>query len=120
VDLLHLGELGDADAISPTSTISPCAAPSQIVFRLEDRIALDTFPEPAYDQVDVKQVFPRLGAVLLRLPYRCEFCDIPRSTAAIRLKTPEQICRELDAIVPAAPGRGRPSTTISSATRSGP
>ena len=33
-------------------------------------------------------------------PYRCEFCDIPALYGRNpRLKTPEQICRELDAIV---------------------
>ena len=101
VDLLHLGELGDAtDAILAYIDDQPVRPSSQIVFRTEDRIALDAFPEPAYDQVDVSKYF--LGSVQFSsgCPYRCEFCDIPALYGRNpRLKTPEQICRELDAIV---------------------
>ena len=78
VDLLHLGELGDAtDAIIAYIDDQPVRPPSQIVFRTEERVALDAFPEPAYDQVDVSKYF--LGSVQFSsgCPYRCEFCDIP-------------------------------------------
>jgi hopanoid C-2 methylase len=101
VDLLHLGELGDAtDAILAYIDDRPVRPPGQIIFHTEDRVALDAFPEPAYDQVDVSKYF--LGSVQFSsgCPYRCEFCDIPALYGRNpRLKTPEQISRELDAIV---------------------
>jgi hopanoid C-2 methylase len=101
VDLLHLGELGDAtDAIIAYIDDAPVRPLSQIVFKTEERIALDAFPDPAYGKIDVARYF--LGSVQFSsgCPYRCEFCDIPALYGRNpRLKTPEQICRELDAIL---------------------
>jgi hopanoid C-2 methylase len=101
VDLLHLGELGDAtDAIIAYIDETPARPPSQIVFKTEERIDLDAFPEPAYGKIDVSRYF--LGSVQFSsgCPYRCEFCDIPALYGRNpRLKTPEQICRELDSIL---------------------
>src|SRR5262245_9505992 len=101
VDLLHLGELGDAtDAIVAYIDETPTPPPSQIVFKTEERIPLDAFPEPAYSKINVGQYF--LGSVQFSsgCPFRCEFCDIPALYGRNpRLKTPEQICRELDSIL---------------------
>jgi hopanoid C-2 methylase len=104
-DILHIGELGDAtrrlyEYLERTS--SP--PPGQICFTTSDRTPLSEFPTPAYDLIDIKQYF--LGSVQFSsgCPYRCEFCDIPELYGRNpRLKTPEQVCRELDAIFASGP-----------------
>lgn len=104
-DILHVGELGDAtrrlyDYLERTT--SP--PPGQIRFTTLDRTPLSEFPTPAYDLIDIKRYF--LGSVQFSsgCPYRCEFCDIPELYGRNpRLKTPEQVCRELDAIFASGP-----------------
>jgi radical SAM superfamily enzyme YgiQ (UPF0313 family) len=100
-DLLHLGELGDAtDAIVAYIDESPVRPPRQLTFKTEARVDLDAFPEPAYEKIDVARYF--LGSVQFSsgCPYRCEFCDIPALYGRNpRLKTPDQIRREMDSIV---------------------
>ena len=69
-------------------------------FETADRLPLSDFPLPAYDLI-------RLGRYLIGslqfssgCPYRCEFCDIPALYGRQpRLKTPEQITAELDAMM---------------------
>ena len=61
---------------------------------------LGDFPVPAYHLIDVSQYF--LGSVQFSsgCPYSCEFCDIPELYGRNpRLKTPEQVVAELDAIL---------------------
>jgi radical SAM superfamily enzyme YgiQ (UPF0313 family) len=105
LDLLHIGELGDAtrrlyDYLEHT----PSPPPGQIRFTTSERTPLSEFPPPAYDLIDIRQYF--LGSVQFSsgCPYRCEFCDIPELYGRNpRLKTPEQVCRELDAIFASGP-----------------
>ncbi len=107
VDILHVGELGDAtDAIFAAIDSEPARGAPQRVFTAGDRVALDAFPTPAYDKIDLRNYF--LGSIQYSsgCPYRCEFCDIPALYGRNpRLKSGPQIVRELDALL-AAGARG--------------
>ena len=101
VDILHVGELGDATdriiAHLDETTERPTA---QLVFSTVERTPLTEFPVPAYNFVNMRHYF--LGSIQYSsgCPYLCEFCDIPALYGRNpRLKEPEQILRELDAIV---------------------
>ena len=102
-DYLHIGELGDATdelirAIDEDA--SPPAAQQR--FATRERLALAEFPIPAYELIDGRRYF--IGSVQFSsgCPYRCEFCDIPALYGRQpRLKTPQQILAELDALLAA-------------------
>jgi radical SAM superfamily enzyme YgiQ (UPF0313 family) len=100
-DILHIGELGDAtDAIIKHLDQSPGRPAEQLIFETRDRRPLEEFPIPAYDRVNMDQYF--LGSVQFSsgCPYHCEFCDIPELYGHNpRLKTPEQVVAELDAMI---------------------
>ncbi len=100
-DYLHVGELGDAtDELVARLTASVARPHTQQRLETKERLPLAAFPVPAYDKIDVGQYF--LGSVQFSsgCPYRCEFCDIPELYGNNpRLKTPEQIVAELDAIL---------------------
>ena len=100
-DYLHVGELGDAtDTLVGRLTESVVRPGRQIRLETKERLPLANFPVPAYEKIDVSQYF--LGSVQFSsgCPYRCEFCDIPELYGRNpRLKTPEQIVTELDAIL---------------------
>jgi len=100
-DYLHVGELGDAtDALVASLAKSVERPRAQVRFETKERHPLADFPVPAYDKIDVSHYF--LGSVQFSsgCPYRCEFCDIPELYGNNpRLKTPEQIVAELDAIL---------------------
>lgn len=107
VDILHLGELGDAtDRIIQRLDASIARPEAQEVYETQDRIPLSDFPTPAYEQINPRDYF--LGSIQFSsgCPYRCEFCDIPELYGRNpRLKTPQQVVRELDAILErGAPG----------------
>jgi radical SAM superfamily enzyme YgiQ (UPF0313 family) len=100
-DLLHLGELGDAtdDLIEYLDGHSDRPA-QQIRFQTRERLPLDRFPIPAYHLIDLSQYF--IGSIQFSsgCPYQCEFCDIPTLYGRHpRLKTPQQILAELDAML---------------------
>jgi radical SAM superfamily enzyme YgiQ (UPF0313 family) len=100
-DILHIGEIGDAtDQLIRYLDDGPRRPPAQMRLTTSDRLSLDAFPSPAYDQIDLSRYF--LGSVQYSsgCPYRCEFCDIPALYGRNpRLKTPEQLLRELDSIL---------------------
>jgi len=104
-DILHIGEMGDATrAICERLDESVERPAGQMRFTTGERTPLTDFPTPAYHLIDLKHYF--LGSVQFSsgCPYRCEFCDIPELYGRNpRLKTPEQVCRELDAIFAAGP-----------------
>jgi radical SAM superfamily enzyme YgiQ (UPF0313 family) len=100
IDYLHLGELGDAtdELIShlDTSVAAP-AAPMR--FETRERIPLSDFPIPAYDLIRLRSYLMLTLQFSSGCPYRCEFCDIPGLYGRQpRLKTPQQIIAELDAM----------------------
>jgi radical SAM superfamily enzyme YgiQ (UPF0313 family) len=100
-DYLHVGELGDAtDALIAALARSVERPSEQQVFTTAERLRLADFPTPAYALANISNYFLANVQYSSGCPYRCEFCDIPELYGQNpRLKTPEQILRELDAIV---------------------
>jgi radical SAM superfamily enzyme YgiQ (UPF0313 family) len=100
IDYLHLGELGDGtDALIARldESVEPPAA--QVCFKTEVRLPLSEFPIPAYDLIPLKSYLLCSVQFSSGCPYRCEFCDIPGLYGRQpRLKTPQQITAELDAM----------------------
>lgn len=108
VDLLHIGELGDAtDALLARLARDVRRPAVQEEYRTVDRRALADFPPPAYGLIDLQDYL--LGSLQFSsgCPFQCEFCDIPALYGRRpRLKSVEQITGELDALLT----RGRPGT----------
>ena len=104
-DYLHIGELGDATnqliAALAGSPEKPLARPAaQQVFTTAERLRLSDFPTPAYALAGMSNYFLANVQFSSGCPYRCEFCDIPELYGQNpRLKTPQQILKELDEIV---------------------
>jgi hopanoid C-2 methylase len=100
-DYLHLGELGDGtDRLIALLDADPRRPPAQIRCATDQRVPLDRFPVPAYRLARLDRYF--IGSVQFSsgCPYRCEFCDIPALYGRNpRLKTPDQVLRELDAML---------------------
>jgi len=108
VDILHIGELGDATQALYAQLENDVGRPAQqLRFVTVEKLPLEEFPTPAYELIDLTRYL--LGSVQATsgCPYRCEFCDIPELYGQNpRLKTPDQIVRELDAML----ARGNPGT----------
>jgi radical SAM superfamily enzyme YgiQ (UPF0313 family) len=102
-DILHVGELGDAtDRLIEYLDHRSDRPRSQLCFETATRLPLSDFPTPAYDQIRLGEYFIANIQFSSGCPYACEFCDIPALYGRNpRLKTPEQICRELDMIAAA-------------------
>lgn len=104
-DILHLGELGDATDQMIIYLDQQVKRPSQqIRFETRERLPLTQFPTPAYQTINLSQYM--MGSVQFSsgCPYRCEFCDIPELYGRNpRLKTPEQVLNELDAMLMSGP-----------------
>jgi radical SAM superfamily enzyme YgiQ (UPF0313 family) len=102
-DYLHLGEIGDAtDALIAALDDDPSPLAEQRRLKTDDRLPLADFPIPAYEMIDGNRYF--LGSVQYSsgCPYQCEFCDIPGLYGRQpRLKRPQQILDELDAMLAA-------------------
>jgi radical SAM superfamily enzyme YgiQ (UPF0313 family) len=100
-DYLHIGEIGDAtDRLIAGLDESSAPPPVQVRLDTVERLPLPAFPIPAYDLIRLDRYL--LGSLQFSsgCPYRCEFCDIPALYGRQpRLKTPEQITAELDAIL---------------------
>jgi len=100
-DYLHIGELGDGtDALIACLDASIVPPPAQRRFETKERLPLSDFPVPAYDLIRLDRYL--IGSLQFSsgCPYRCEFCDIPALYGRQpRLKTPEQINAELDAML---------------------
>ncbi len=100
-DILHLGELGDAtDQMIEYLDKSTERPEEQIRFETRLRLPLSEFPTPAYQLLNLNQYFLANVQFSSGCPYRCEFCDIPELYGNTpRLKTPEQVLAELDAML---------------------
>ncbi|MFW6359119.1 MAG: B12-binding domain-containing radical SAM protein, partial [Chroococcales cyanobacterium] len=102
-ELLHLGEVGDAtdEMIEYIDTHNE-RPDQQIRFETKQRLPLSEFPTPAYHLLNLNQYFLANIQFSSGCPYRCEFCDIPELYGrSPRLKSPEQVLQELDAIIAA-------------------
>ena len=100
-DILHLGELGDAtDEIIQYLDEHSERPQEQIRFETKERLPLNEFPIPAYHLLNLNQYFIANVQFSSGCPYACEFCDIPELYGRNpRLKTPEQVVAELDAML---------------------
>ncbi|MBD2072798.1 B12-binding domain-containing radical SAM protein [Phormidium sp. FACHB-592] len=100
-DLLHIGELGDAtNRMIEYMDLHRDRPPQQIRFETTERLPLNEFPIPAYHLVNLDKYFIGNVQYSSGCPYRCEFCDIPELYGRNpRLKEPEQIVAELDAML---------------------
>jgi hopanoid C-2 methylase len=100
-DYLHVGEVGDAtDRLIAALDDSVAPPPRQVSFETKERLPLDEFPIPAYGLIPLDRYL--IGSLQFSsgCPYRCEFCDIPGLYGRVpRLKTPEQLTAELDAML---------------------
>ena len=104
-DYLHIGEIGDATDRLLARLDEDCAPPpAQVRFETIERLPLSEFPVPAYHLIRLDRYL--LGSMQFSsgCPYRCEFCDIPALYGRQpRLKTPEQLAAELDAMLAQGP-----------------
>ena len=103
-DYLHIGELGDAtDELIARLDASRCpAAESRSCYHARAAAPLPTFPRRP-TTLPARELLPGHVQFSSGCPYQCEFCDIPDLYGRNpRLKTPEQIIRELDGILAAA------------------
>ncbi len=100
-DYLHQGELGDAtDRLIALLDESVARPASQVLLKTDERLPLSDFPTPAYSKAKLSDYLIGTFQFSCGCPYRCEFCDIPALYGRQpRLKTPEQLTTELDAIV---------------------
>lgn len=102
-DYLHVGEMGDAtDALIACLADDVRRPTAQVVLKTKVRKELSQFPMPAYELAEIDKYM--LGTIQFSsgCPYRCEFCDIPGLYGRVpRLKSPEQICAELDKLLAA-------------------
>jgi radical SAM superfamily enzyme YgiQ (UPF0313 family) len=108
VDLLHVGELGDAfDRLVERLDRDVSRPAEQEVYRTVDRRPLEQYPVPAYRHLRLQDYLLASVQFSSGCPFQCEFCDIPALYGRRpRLKTPVQVTRELDALLE----RGNPGT----------
>lgn len=101
VDILHVGELGDATDELIAHLDRTVERPSeQLRFETRERLPLQDFPVPAYSLIDLDRYFIATVQFSSGCPYRCEFCDIPELYGRNpRLKSPEQVLNELDTML---------------------
>ena len=102
-DMVHVGELGDAtDRLIEYLDGTAGRPTNQLYFETKDRLPLADFPTPAYAMIPLHEYFIANIQFSSGCPYSCEFCDIPALYGRNpRLKTPEQVLRELDLIAAA-------------------
>ena len=100
VEYIHIGEIGDGtDALIAALDQSVAPPADQVRFQAKERLPLTDFPIPAYDLIPLPRYLMCTLQFSSGCPYQCEFCDIPSLYGRQpRLKTPEQITAELDAM----------------------
>ena len=97
-DYLHIGEMGDAtDDLIARLEADVARPPVRVTLTTAVRRDLADFPLPAYELAQLPKYFMASIQFSSGCPYDCEFCDIPALYGRNpRLKTPEQVCAELD------------------------
>jgi hopanoid C-2 methylase len=98
VDVVHVGELGDATDRLIALLDDLAGRPAhRLVLTTEARLPLTAFPMPAYELIALPEYFLASVQFSSGCPYTCEFCDIPALYGRHpRLKTPAQVLAELD------------------------
>jgi radical SAM superfamily enzyme YgiQ (UPF0313 family) len=100
LDILHMGELGNAtyELIKYLDT-HPERPASQIRFTTEQAIPLDEHPLPAYDKINLNDYLLLTMQYSKGCPFNCEFCDVIEIFGRIpECKTPARMLREFDLI----------------------
>jgi hopanoid C-2 methylase len=100
VDILHVGEIGDATESLLEFLRSRSGKPeSQIIFKTSAVTPLDAQPLPARDLVAVNGYIVQPIQFSVGCPFTCEFCDIPMIYGRIaRLKSGSRLVQELEQI----------------------
>lgn len=101
IDVLHIGELGDAtDALIELLDRMPERPEHQIRLETQERKPLEDFPLPAYEYLDASNYFLNNVQFSSGCQYLCEFCDIPELYGRVpRVKSPSRLLAELDWLV---------------------
>ncbi len=100
VDYVHQGEVGD-DTIRLILDLSKNTARprTQQSYRTIHKVPLSDYPPPRYELVRSTDYLSSSLQFAVGCPFNCEFCDIIEIYGRIpRVKRPEQILAELDAI----------------------
>ncbi len=105
VDLLHIGELGDAtDRLIERLDAHVSRPRQQLRFTTLERLPFVDFPRPAYHLIPMRRYFIANIPFSSGCPYSCEFCDIPAlSGRNPRLKARERVVAELTGEMPVRP-----------------
>lgn len=100
VDVLHIGEIGDAtDALIGHLDATVERPVRQMRFETREKLPIDRFPTPALHLLDLRRYFLSGIQFSSGCPHGCEFCDIPELYGRTpRVKSPEQVTAELDLI----------------------
>jgi len=100
VDLLHVGELGDAtDGLLEYLRSGAGKPRAQVVFKTTRILPLDEQPMPARSLIDVNAYLVQPVQFSVGCPFSCEFCDIPIIYGRVaRLKSGPRVVRELEAV----------------------
>jgi radical SAM superfamily enzyme YgiQ (UPF0313 family) len=100
VDILHVGEMGDATDAMIEYLQSDAGIPhEQLVFETTHITPLDEQPLPARDLVNVNGYLVQPVQFSVGCPFTCDFCDIPMIYGRIaRLNTGHRVVQELEQV----------------------
>lgn len=94
--------LGEAEHVMPELIEDMRRGALQAVYQSSARPALDETPVPRWDLINFKHYASMSVQFSRGCPFNCEFCDIIEMYGRTpRVKAPEQVIRELDALVAA-------------------
>jgi len=100
VNVLHVGEIGDATEELLQFLKSDAPVPKdQLIFRTARTTPLEDLPLPARDLAPVNQYMLQPVQFSVGCPFTCEFCDIPMIYGRVaRLKSGPRVVQELEQI----------------------
>lgn len=94
--------LGEAEELMPTLVADLESGRPQPVYASDRRPDITQTPVPRWDLIPLKQYALMPLQFSRGCPFNCEFCDIIVMNGRVpRVKTPEQVIRELDSLVEA-------------------
>ena len=90
--------LGEGEVTIPQLLEGLEAGDTGKVYRADDEADLEETPPPRFDLIDFRD-YLYVGIQFSRgCPYHCEFCNVIDLFERYRIKTPEQVLRELDVL----------------------
>jgi radical SAM superfamily enzyme YgiQ (UPF0313 family) len=94
--------LGEAENIMPALLADMAAGHLQPIYQHPDKPDVCRTPVPRWDLIEIEDYASMLVQFSRGCPFDCEFCDIVAMYGRLpRVKTPAQICTELDALIDA-------------------